>query len=68
MWTDIDKWNLFLSLNSNVDAPLIVNLSSPDKSLYIIDDKLIVLAVVAPVKLEVDVISRFFPLINPSVA
>ena len=57
-----------MSLNSNVDAPLIVSLSSPDESLYVIDDKLIVLAVIVPAKVEVDVISKFFPLINPSVA
>ena len=60
--------NLFVLLKSNVDAPLVVNLSSLDESLYIIDDKLNALAVIAPVKLEVDVITRFFPLINPSVA
>ena len=64
----VNKGQLLLSLYSNVDAPLIVSLSSPDESLYAIDDKLIVLAVIVPVKVEVDVISRFFPLINPSVA
>ena len=64
----LNRGTLILSLNSNVNALLIVSLSSPDESLYVIDDKLIVLAVIVPVKVEVDVISKFFPLINPSVA
>ena len=57
-----------MSLNSNVDAPVIVTLSSPDESLYVIDDNLIVVAVIVPVTVEVDVISKFLPLVNASVA
>ena len=63
----LNRGTLILSLNSNVNALLIVGLSSPDESLYVIDYKLIVLAVIVPVQAEVDVISKFFTLINPSV-
>ena len=43
-----------MSLYSNVDPPLIVSLSVPVVSLYVIDDALIVLAVIVPAQLEVD--------------
>ena len=48
----LNRGKLILSLNSNVDAPLIVSFSSPDDSLHVIDDKLIVLAVIVPVKVD----------------
>ena len=56
------------SLYSNVERPLIVSLSVPAISLYVIDDALIVLAVNTPVNVDVDVISKFCPFVNPSVA
>ena len=66
--TYIGQYKFILPLNSNVVPPVIVTVSSPDESLYAIDDKLTAWAVIAPVKLEVDVISMVLPLINPSVA
>ena len=66
--TYIGQYEFILHLNSNVVPPLIDTLSSPDESLYAIDDKLTARAVIAPVKLEFDVISMVLPLINPSCA
>ena len=43
-------------------------MSSPDESQYSIDDNFTVGTVIAPALVEVDVISRFSPLTNLSVA